>query len=71
MNRPEYTNATVPRMGTGAPDELINRVDPLVPPIVNVRPLVRRNEPCRFCASGRKFKFCCGRAVGTMPSVRK
>lgn len=29
-------------------------------PIKNLRRKYRRNEPCPHCASGRKFKFCCG-----------
>lgn len=29
-------------------------------PIVNARAKVRRNEPCRFCMSGKKFKKCHG-----------
>ncbi len=28
-------------------------------PIVNVQRLIRRNERCPGCASGKKFKFCC------------
>ncbi len=29
-------------------------------PIRNTRRLVRRNKPCLFCTSGRKFKRCHG-----------
>lgn len=29
-------------------------------PIVNTARLVRRNEVCPGCASGKKFKHCCG-----------
>lgn len=36
--------------------------------IRNTRRKVRRNEPCPFCRSGRKFKLCCGRAVGAVPA---
>lgn len=40
-------------------------------PITNRRPKAGRNAKCPACNSGRKFKVCCGKAVGTMPSVRK
>ena len=34
-----------------------------MPTIVNTRRKVRRNEPCPFCTSGKKFKKCHGALI--------
>lgn len=40
-------------------------------PIRNQRAPVGRNMTCPNCKSGLKFKKCCGKAVGPLPSKRE
>ncbi len=69
MNQPSplgTSRAAVARPGMSPADTLIPAGPPIVTSAVRNHPKVGRNDPCP-CGSGKKYKKCCGAAVGAAP----